>query len=106
MIVFVQQCQPIANNSIFPTNRIFYTQNRVRDFDIDCGKISRLIYVLNPYKAHGHDGISIGMMKLCNLIITKPLSIIYKNCLQEGVFPDEWKKKLYNLSTQKKTPSK
>ena len=37
---FVQQCQPIANNSILSTNQIFYTQNILRDFDIDCGKIS------------------------------------------------------------------
>ena len=36
---FVEHCQPIANNSILPTNQIFYTQNRLRDFDIDCGKI-------------------------------------------------------------------
>ena len=32
------------------------------------------------------------MVKLCNLTLTKPLSIIYKNCLQQRVFPDEWKK--------------
>ena len=32
------------------------------------------------------------MLKLCNLTITKSLSIIYKNCLQQGVFPDDWKK--------------
>ena len=32
------------------------------------------------------------MVKLCNLTITKPLSVIYKNCLQQGVFPDDWKK--------------
>ena len=30
---FVQQCQPIANNIILPTNQIFYTQNRLGDFD-------------------------------------------------------------------------
>ena len=36
---FVQQCQSIANNSILSTNQIFYTQNRLRDFDIYCGKI-------------------------------------------------------------------
>ena len=36
---FVQQCQSVANNSILPTNQIFYTQNRLRDFDIYCGKI-------------------------------------------------------------------
>ena len=84
---FVQECQPIANNSILPTNQIFYTQNRLRDFDIDCGKISKLINSLNPHKAHGHDGISIQMVKLCYLTITEPLWIIYKNCLQQGVFP-------------------
>ena len=36
---FVQQCQPIANNSFLPMNQTFYTQNSLRDFDIDCGKI-------------------------------------------------------------------
>ena len=89
---FVQQCQPIANNSILPTNQIFCTQNKLRDFDIGCGKISILINASNPHKAHGHDGISIRMVNLCNLAITKPLPIIYKNCLQQGVSPDEWKK--------------
>ena len=73
-------------------NEIFYTQNRLRDFDIECGKISKLINGLNSQKVHGHDGISILMVKLCNLDITKPLSIRYKNCLQKGVLPDEWKK--------------
>ena len=78
---FVQQCQPIANNSILPTNQIFHTQNRLRDFDIDCGKILKLINGLNSYKGHGHDRISMQMVKLCNLT-TKPLSVIYKNSKQ------------------------
>ena len=38
---FVQQCQPIANNRILPTNQIFHTQNGLRDFD--GGKILKLI---------------------------------------------------------------
>ena len=87
---FVQQCQPTASNSILPRIQLFYTQNRLRDFD--CGKILKLINGLNPYKAHGHDGISIRMVKLCNLTITKPLSSIYKNCLQQGVLPMTGKK--------------
>ena len=88
MIYFVQQCQPIGNNSILPANQIFYTQNRPRDFDIDCGKFLNLIDGLNPHKAHDHGGISMQMLKLHNLTITEPVSIIYKNCLQLGVFPD------------------
>ena len=90
---FVQQCQPIASNSILPTNQIFDTQNRLRDFDISCGKILKLLNGLNPHKAHGHDGISIQMLKLFNLTTTKSPSIICKNCLQH-VFPDDWKKKV------------
>ena len=102
---FVQQCQPIAINSILPINQIFYTQNRLRAFDVDCGKISKLIIGLNLRKAHGHDGISIRMVKLCKLTITKPQSIIYTNWLQQGVFLDEWKKGNI-MPVHKKTLSK
>ena len=36
--------------------------------------------------------ISIRMLKLCGDSIWKPLEIIFKNCLKEGIFPNEWKK--------------
>ena len=58
----IKQCQPIDNNSILPTNQIFYTQNRLRDFDIDCGKFFKLINGLNPHRAHSHDEIPIRMV--------------------------------------------
>ena len=74
---FVQQCQPIANSSILPTNQIFYKQNRLRDFDTDCGKVSKLINGLNSHKAHGHNGTFMRMLKLRSSTITKPLSIKY-----------------------------
>ena len=32
------------------------------------------------------------MMKICDQSIVKPLSIIYRNCLNTGTFPDIWKK--------------
>ena len=76
--IFVQQRQPIANNSILSTDQVFYTLNR-------------LINRLNPHKSHGHDGMSIRMLKLCNLTITKPIYVC-KNWLQQGVFPDDWNK--------------
>ena len=37
----VQQFQATANNSILPTNQMFYIQNR--RIDIDCGKILKLM---------------------------------------------------------------
>ena len=36
--------------------------------------------------------ISIPMLKLCNKSICKPLNIIFKSCLTEGIFPSQWKK--------------
>ena len=32
------------------------------------------------------------MIKICDKGIVKPLSIIYKNCTDTGIFPDLWKK--------------
>ena len=32
------------------------------------------------------------MIKICDKAIVKPLSIIYKNCFDNGIFPDLWKK--------------
>ena len=31
------------------------------------------------------------MLKNCDSVITQPLIIIFKNCIDCGVFPDTWK---------------
>ena len=43
-------------------------------------------------KAHGHDDISVRMLKICDSAIIKPLSIIFRNCISQSTFPDIWKK--------------
>ena len=47
---------------------------------------------LDPCKAHGYDDISIRMLKICDAAIVKPLTILFKNCIIEDIFPDNWKK--------------
>ena len=32
------------------------------------------------------------MVKVCDDSIKKPLSIIYKNCVKTGIYPNAWKK--------------
>ena len=32
------------------------------------------------------------MVKICDDSIKKPLSIIYKNCIKTGIYPNAWKK--------------
>ena len=43
-------------------------------------------------KAHGHDMISMRILKISGKSIIKPLRIIYKKCLEKGCFRNEWKK--------------
>ena len=32
------------------------------------------------------------MLKICDSVLVEPLSLIYKNCINSGVFPDIWKR--------------
>ena len=52
----------------------------------------KVIRKLDPNKAHGHDKISIRMLKLSDKAICKPLHMIFTSCLETGVFPIHWKK--------------
>ena len=36
--------------------------------------------------------MNIRMLELCGKSICKPLNIIFKSCLTQGIFPSEWKK--------------
>ena len=54
--------------------------------------IEKIIKNLDPNKSHGHDMLSIPMLKLCDESIYKPLNLIFKSCLETGQFPSDWKK--------------
>ena len=54
--------------------------------------ILKVIRKLGPSKAHGHDEISIRMLKLSEKAFCKPLCMIFASCLETGVFPIHWKK--------------
>ena len=67
-------------------------QMKLTNINFDEQLISKLIVVLNPNKAHGHDGLSICMLQMGSDSISKPLSIIFRSCLKAGYFPAAWKK--------------
>ena len=54
--------------------------------------IINIIKALDSCKAHGYDDISIRMSKIYESAIVKPLTILLKNCISQGIFPDNWKK--------------
>ena len=89
---FADQCTPLLNDSKLPSVLTVHTESLLESFHFSADHIGDIIKKLDPNKAHGHDMISIRMLKLCGDSIWKPLEIIFKNCLQEGIFPNEWKK--------------
>ena len=89
---FSDQCSVIATNSVLPPDCLKLTNNSLSNVDISSEDILNIIRTLNPNKAHGHDGISTRMLKICDESICKPLHIIFKNCIESGKFPLEWKK--------------
>ena len=50
-----------------------------------------MIRALHVSKAHGCDDISIRMIKICDQLIVKSLSIFDQNCLNSRNFSDIWK---------------
>ena len=89
---FATQCSLISNSSKLPSHIKYLTDNRLSLASFSHDKIAKVIQNLDPNKAHGHDNISIRMVKVCGPSIYKPLEIIFNQCLETGVFPSEWKK--------------
>ena len=88
---FASQCTVIDNNSTLP-QMVYKTNNRLNDITIDHDSIVKIIKNLNTAKAHGWDGISIRMIKICEQSISIPLIIIFKKAILSGIYPDNWKK--------------
>ena len=87
-----KQYSLIRKNSELPTSLTFYTDNRLSTVSFSNEDVGKIIQNLNPNKAHGHDNISIRMLKICGSTIYRPLEIIFKEVLSTGLFPSEWKK--------------
>ena len=89
---FTKQCSLIKNKSKLPLQLYFLTDKRLSMVKFVNNDILKIIQNLNPNKAHGHDKISIRMLKLCDDSLCRPLELIFKDCLTNGIFPSDWKK--------------
>ena len=73
-------------------NFSYKTEKRPTSFDIKDDDILLIIKKLNVNKAHGWDQLSVRMIKACGNSISFPLKLIFKSMINEGVFPEDWKK--------------
>ena len=96
---FATQCKPYSMytlNSVLPSTISFKTQSRLSSINFEKEDILKIIRNLNVNKAHANDNISITMLKICDSVLVDPLSLIYKNCINSGVFPDIWKRSYHS----------
>ena len=89
---FSKQCTPLESHSIIPEELKYLTNKRLSWIDFSDEDITKIIRGLDISKAHGHDDISVRMIKMCDSAISKPLRIIFQNCLESSTFPDCWKR--------------
>ena len=82
----------MKNNSSLPANQIFLTQSRLTSLDFDEDELLKIIRALKINKAHGHDDISIRMIKICDKSLIKPLPFLFKTSVRSSHYPDIWKK--------------
>ena len=87
-----KQCSIIESNSVLPSSTNPITDQYLANIEFTNDDIKRIICKLDPNQAHGHDMISIRMLKMSGDAIIEPLFKIFKNCSKCGIFPDDWKK--------------
>ena len=66
------------------------TNTKICSIKFENKGIIKLIKGLDPCKAHGYDDVSIRMFRICDSATVKPLTILFKNCISQGIFPDNW----------------
>ena len=89
---FTKQCSLINTNSDLPSVLLTETDKLLSTIHFTSDETLKIIKNLYPNKAHGHDMISIWILKICDASICKPQELIFRSCLENGKFPAEWKK--------------
>ena len=74
---FANQCSLITNSSVLPFVLFKRTENVISSIDFGLDDVAKVIQNLDLNKAHGHDMISICMLKICSNSIYKPLQLIF-----------------------------
>ena len=100
---FVKQCTVAPNSSKLSSLFIRKTDKYLSTVTFFENGIKKAIRNLDPNKAHGHDMLSIRMLKICDDSLCGPLGLILQFRLENGKFPSEWKKQTLFLLIRKMT---
>ena len=86
--MFCVTITPLNKNSKIPENQPYKTNTKLSLIKFMNKKIINIIRSLNEDETHGHDNVSIRIIKIFDTVIVEPLSIIFNNCINQSTFPD------------------
>ena len=89
---FAKQCTLVSNNSVLHSEFTYMTEEHIHSVSLSESDVIKMIRVLDVNEAHGHDNISVRMIKLCTNSVAHPLSLIFQNSVAAGTFATKWKK--------------
>ena len=88
---FAKQSSLLKDESRIPPQLLPHTNTCLSTVRFSKNDILKEIRKIDPSEAHGHDKMSIRMLKLSDKAICKPFHKIFTSCLETGVFPLNWK---------------
>ena len=88
MIFFALKCTPLNNGSTLPHLLLNTSTVELSSFQFNDQDILKIIRALHENKGPGCGDSSIRTIKTRDYSSIKPLSIIYQNCLNTGIFRD------------------
>ena len=68
------------------------TEERIQSITFSESDAIKIIRTMDVNKAHGHDNISVRMIKLCINSVPHRLTLIFQNSMGAGTFPAQWKR--------------
>ena len=81
---FFKQCTPLINNSKIPWECPRKSNESLSPITFEINDFEKIIENFDPNKPHGHEMLSIHILKLCGESICKPLNLIFKSYLETG----------------------
>ena len=70
----------------------YTTEQQIQSITFSESDVIKIIRTLDVNKAHGHDNISVRMIKLCINSVDHSLTLIFQNSMSAGTFPTQWKR--------------
>ena len=83
---FAKQCTLVSNNSVLHSEFTYMMEEHIHSVTLSESDVIKMIRVLDVNEAHGHDNISVRMIKLCTNSVAHPLSLIFQNSVAAGTF--------------------